>query len=160
MDVKGNGADEIGFQNCLGRGNVMCRNKMENHLKWAKMWNRIILSVFLIMIIVSLSSCGIYKYRHTFTIEKWNRESENRRKIVNDLLKKHDIFGMTEKEIICLLGEEEAYANTKTSFKMSRIYFEPENTLVYYLGVDYMDDMWLVISLDDGVVSSYCIDIT
>lgn len=138
----------------------MFKNKMENHLKWSKMWNRIILSIFLIMIIVSLSSLGIYKYRHTFTVEKWNEDPENRRKIVANLLKKHDIVGMTEKEIIFLLGEEDAYANTKTSFKMSRIYFEPENTLVYYLGVGYMDDMWLVISLDDGIVSSYCIDIT
>lgn len=133
---------------------------MGDQLKWAKMWNRIIVSIFVMMIIVSLSSCGIYKYQHTFTVEKWSNKPENRRKIVNDLLKKHEIVGMTEKEIIFLLGEEEAYANTKTSFKMSRIYFEPKTTLVYYLGVDYMDDMWLIISLDNGIVSSYCIDVT
>lgn len=38
---------------------------------------------------------------------------------------------MAEEEVISLLGEEETYANTKTSFKISRTYFEPENTLVY-----------------------------
>ena len=68
--------------------------------------------------------------------------------------------------ILCLftmavvISEEESYANTKTSFKMSEAYFEPENTIVYYLGVDYMDDKWLIISLDKGIANSYCIDVT
>ncbi|MFU0801377.1 MAG: hypothetical protein ACFWUE_12105 [Xylanivirga thermophila] len=48
-----------------------------------------------------------------------------------NLLKKHKLVGMAEEEVISLLGEEETYANTKTSFKISRTYFEPENTLVY-----------------------------
>lgn len=138
----------------------MSRNKMENQLKRPKIWNRIILFIFVIMIIAFVSSLSIYKYQHTFTAKKWSAKPEVRRKIVSDLLKKHEIVGMTENEIISLLGEEEAYSNTKTSFKMSRIYFEPENTLVYYLGVDYMDDMWLIISLDNGIVRSYCIDVT
>lgn len=138
----------------------MGRNRMENQLKGAKMWNRIILSIFIMMIIASLSFVGIYKYQHTFTVRKWGDKPEDRRKIVNDLSEKHEIIGITEKEITSLLGQEKAYANTKTSFKMSRIYFKPENTLVYYLGIDYMDDMWLIISLDNGIVSSYCIDVT
>ena len=44
---------------------------------------------------------------------------------------------------------------------MSRTYSPPETTLVCYLGVDYMDTNWLVISLDaEGVVTDYCIDVT
>jgi len=31
---------------------------------------------------------------------------------------------------------------------------------VYYLGVDYMDDMWLIISISDGIVTEYLIDVT
>ncbi len=154
------GAKGIGLPGCYLGGSAMCRNKVEGQLKQAKIWNSIILFIFVMMIIAFVSSLGIYKYNHTFTAKKWIAKPENRRKIVSDLLKEHEIVGMTEKQIVSLLGEEEAYANTKTSFKMSRIYFEPENTLVYYLGIDYMDDMWLVISLDKGVVSSYCIDVT
>ena len=133
---------------------------MEHQLKWAKMWNSIILSIFVMMIIGFISTLCFYKYQHTFTAKKWNEKPENRRKIVSNLLNKHELVGMTENDIISLLGEEEAYANTRTSFKMSRIYFEPDNTIVYYLGVDYMDDMWLIISINNGIVSSYCIDVT
>ena len=141
-------------------GNTVCENRMKKQVKRPKMWNSMILSIFVMMITASLVYCGIYRYQHTFTAEKWTKEPDNRRKMVTDLLKKHKLVGMTEEEVISLLGEEETYAKTKISFKISRTYFEPENTLVYYLGVDYMDDMWLIISLDNGIVSSYCIDVT
>ena len=31
---------------------------------------------------------------------------------------------------------------------------------MYYLGVEYMDDMWLIISTDNGTVTEYRIDVT
>ncbi len=76
------------------------------------------------------------------------------------MLEKYELIGMTEKEVYSLLGEEENYANAKTSFKISKTYFDPGNTIVYYLGVDYMDDRWLIISLEKGIVSGCCIDVT
>lgn len=36
----------------------------------------------------------------------------------------------------------------------------PEITLVYYIGVDLMDDVWLIISLENGVVTGYTFDVT
>ncbi|NLG85666.1 MAG: hypothetical protein GX489_00345 [Firmicutes bacterium] len=138
----------------------MDENRMQEQAKRAKIWNITIISFFVTIVIVFLAYCGIYKYQHTFTVEKWAKEPDDRRKIVADLLERHKLVGMTEEEVVSLLGEEESYANTKASFKISKTYFEPENTIVYYLGVDYMDDMWLIISLDNGIVSSYCIDIT
>ena len=63
---------------------------------------------------------------------------------------------MYESEVIDLLGEEDSDIS---SFKISRIEFPPETTLVYYLGVGYMNDMWLIVSLQDGVVYEYCIDV-
>jgi flagellar basal body-associated protein FliL len=35
-----------------------------------------------------------------------------------------------------------------------------DSMLVYHLGAQYMDDMWLIISTDGGVVTEYCIDVT
>jgi len=31
---------------------------------------------------------------------------------------------------------------------------------VYHLGVEYMDNMWLIISISDGIVTEYLIDVT
>lgn len=133
---------------------------MQEQVKKAKRWNTIILSLFLTVVIASLVCFGIFRYQRTFTVEKWMKAPSDRTKIVANLLKTHELVGMTEEEIISLLGEEESYANTKTSFKINNTYFDPENTIVYYLGVDYMDDMWLIISLDNGIVIRYCIDVT
>lgn len=73
------------------------------------------------------------------------------------MLNKHKLVGMSEPDIIELLGDEDS---EQSSFKISKEYFPPETTIVYFLGVDYMDFCWLIISLEDGVVRSYCIDVT
>lgn len=138
----------------------MDENRVQKQVRQAKMWNTITLYFWAMIIIISLVCFGIFRYKSTFTMEKWIKAPNDRSKIVDDLLEKHKLVGMTEEEIISLLGEEESYASTKTSFKISRAYFDPENTIVYYLGVDYMDDMWLIISLENGIVSSYLIDVT
>lgn len=31
---------------------------------------------------------------------------------------------------------------------------------MYHLGVEYMDNMWLIISISDGIVTEYLIDVT
>ena len=31
---------------------------------------------------------------------------------------------------------------------------------MYHLGVEYMDNMWLIISISDGIVAEYLIDVT
>ena len=46
------------------------------------------------------------------------------------------------------------------SFKLSDKNYPPESTLVYHLGVEYMDNMWLIISISDGIVAEYLIDVT
>lgn len=134
--------------------------QLQKDARRAKKWNVIIISIFLVILLLSLVGLGIFKYQHTFTVEKWLREPNYRTKIVDDLFNRHKLIGMTEGEIISLLGEEESYANTKTSFKISNKKFEPENTIVYYLGVSYMDDMWLILCLEDGIVTEYYLDVT
>lgn len=138
----------------------MDENELQKQLKKTKKWNIIILSLFAAIVIISIACFNIFIYQHTFTVERWIKAPDDRTKIVDDLLNTHKLIGMTEEEIISLLGEEESYASNKTSFKISKDYFEPENTIVYHLGVDYMDDSWLIISLDNGIVSGYCIDVT
>ena len=134
--------------------------EMQKQLRRTKMWNTIIVFLFAAMVTAALTGFGVYRYQHTFTVEKWFKAPDDRTNIVADLLEKYELIGITEKEVTSLLGEEETYANAKTSFKISKTYFDPENTIVYYLGVNYMDDRWLIISLENGIVSRYCIDVT
>ena len=133
---------------------------MQKQAQRAKMFNIMIFSLFAAIVLTALVGFGVFRYQHTFTIEKWHNAPNGRTKIVADFLEKHKITGMTKEEIISLLGEEETYANTKTSFKISKSYFDPENTIVYYLGVDFMDDRWLIISLENDIINSFCIDVT
>ena len=110
-----------------------------------------------ILLMIAVSFC-VLKYQHTFSERKWNENSENRYKIVDDMLDKYQLMGMSESDVIQLLGEEDS--NDKTSFKISREYFPVESTLVYWLGTEYMDDEWLIITISDGIVTEYCIDVT
>lgn len=134
--------------------------KLQKQVRQAKMWNTIVFCLLAVIVIAALVGFGVYRFQHTYTVDKWLEEPNYRTNIVADLLEKHILIGMTEEEIISLLGEEDNNASAKTSFKISNTYFEPENTIVYYLGVDYIDDSWLIISLENDVVISYCIDIT
>ena len=73
--------------------------------------------------------------------------------LLGDLLERYDLVGMTEEEVVALLGPEDG--PEQTSFKGDRTYYPPEDTLVYYLGVDMMDGVWLILSLEGGVVTGY-----
>ena len=130
---------------------------IDKQIKSLKLRNTVILSIMIVLVLAIISVTMLYKYKHTFTINKWNENIEDRHKIVSNITKKYDIIGMNEQDIIKLLGKEDS---EKSSFKMSTEIFPPNTTLVYYLGVDYIDDEWLIISIQNGVAVSYCIDIT
>lgn len=124
----------------------------------AKRQNIVILSIFVALLVAALAAFGTWKYQHTYTAAKWNKDHENRYKIVNDMLKKNELIGMEEQQVIRLLGNEDN--SEQTTFKMSQKNFPPETTLVYYLGVDFMDDNWLILSMEEGVVTEIFIDLT
>lgn len=130
---------------------------MEKQIRRIKLQNTIILSVLMVIIAAAFICFGVYRYQHVFTVEKWNKDVENRTKIVGDLLEKHQLIGMNESDVTDLLGEENS---EQSSFKISRETFPPDTTLVYYLGVDYVDSEWLILSLEDGIVCDYCFDVS
>ena len=131
---------------------------MENEAKRAKRGIIVAFSILVcILLIIAIIFC-VYRARHTFSQEKWLADSSERHMIVDSMLEKHPLIGMSEADVIALLGSEDG--DGQSSFKLSDEYFPPESTLVYYLGVEYMDDMWLVISTDGGIVTEYCIDVT
>ena len=114
--------------------------------------------ILLVMFLTVAVLIMIWKYSHTFTVDKWNNEPSERYKIVSDMLSKNEIIGMTENEIISLLGEE-----TEThpqSFKSSMSVDSDENTLIYELGAKYIDYEWLIIKLDNRIVIDYDFGLT
>ena len=131
---------------------------MENEAKRAKRRIIIAFSVLIaVLLIISAAFC-VYRYQHTFSQEKWLSNADGRYMIVADMLEKHPLTGMSEADVVALLGAEDG--GGQTSFKLSDKNYPPETTLVYHLGVEYIDNMWLIISISDGIVTEYLIDVT
>jgi len=122
----------------------------------AKQWNIAVFSIFAVIFVCIMIATCVFKYQHTYSKSKWGTDPENRYKIVGDMLEQNQLIGMTALDVIRLLGDEDG----QTSFKISKDYFPPEATLVYCLGVDFMDTNWLIISLDNGIVTDVCIDVS
>ena len=131
---------------------------MENEAKRAKVRIIIAFSVLIAVLLIIAAAFCVYRYQHTFSQEKWLSNADGRYMIVADMLEKHPLTGMSEADAIALLGKEDG--DGPASFKLSDKNYPPETTLVYYLGIDYMDDMWLIISISDGIVTEYLIDVT
>ena len=135
----------------------MDEKALQKQVHRAKVQNVVTCFVFLSTFLIVLISALLYWYRRHFTVEKWHRDVENRHQIVDSLLEQYPLIGMQESEVIALLGEEDS---ERCSFKISRAYFPPDTSLVYDLGVSYMDNIWLILSLQNGQVSAYCMDVS
>lgn len=131
---------------------------MENEVKRAKRRIIIAFSILVFILLIIAAAFCVYRYQHTFSQEKWLADADGRFRLVDDMLEKHPLIGMSEADVIALLGAEDG--DGQTSFKLSDKNYPPETTLVYHLGVEYIDNMWLIISISDGVVTEYLIDVT
>lgn len=134
------------------------RASVPEKIKKMKLANCIVLVVVTITGITLVSCFGIYQYNRNFTQKKWLTNEDARYKIVNDMLKENEIVGMSEREIIKLLGEETQ--NAPTSFKNHKGLYPDENHLTYFLGARYMDGEWLTITIERGIATGYFIGLT
>lgn len=126
-------------------------DNVEKEVKRIRQTNYIIFGLFVALLLGVIATGVIYHYRHSFSMEKWLRLPEERTKIVDNLLDDHSIVGMTEAEIIDLLGEH----NNDYG------YFVEENRYVYYMGPERglfsIDSEWLIFDFTDGIVADCCI---
>ena len=83
---------------------------------------------------------------HRFSTERWKRLPEKRVEMVDNLLEKYELVGMTHEEVMALLGKD---TNTQ--------YFKTESNIVYYLGPERglirIDSEWLVLDFQEDRVS-------
>ncbi len=117
-------------------------------------------------IIILLSGAGLLffflamlwcKDQRTFSSERWKNEPNRREQMVRNLLNEYDLLGMSEYDVIELLGEED---RQQSSFKGDQNYYPPESTLVYFIGKDLMEGRWLVVSFENGLVEKAFIGVT
>ena len=127
---------------------------MENYdleIKRIKRNNYIVFGIFAALVLAVIVVGIVYQYQHSFSTAKWERNPEERTKIVDDLLMRYDLIGMQESEILALLGNHDNDSG----------YFSSENRFVYRLGMERgfisIDSEWLIIDFDDGIVTGYFI---
>lgn len=104
-------------------------------------------TIFILLAILFFIWFGLFQYWHTFTTEKWLEYPNRRAKMTADLLENYELVGMTEDEVISLLGQN----NNEYG------YFNQDNRFIYYLGEErtIIDSEWLLIDFENGVVKEY-----
>lgn len=123
-------------------------------------WSRFCVIFLIVLAAAAVFSvlCFLHIQRsHTFSTGQWRDAPDSRLRIVDDMLNRYSLTGASESEVLALLGDEDSET---ASFKGDPTYYDPDSTLVYYLGVDFMDAVWLVISLNNGIVCSYGFGLT
>ena len=95
-----------------------------------------------ILICVCIIGAGAYAV-FNFTPERWSRDKEHRHLMIKDLEREYDIIGMTDEEIISLLGEPENTATLPTG--------TDAKCLSYYIASGYIDPVFYEIIFEDGV---------
>lgn len=111
------------------------------------MAKRLISLAALMLCLAALCGCGA----SAFSTERWLNDPDNRTAIVDDLLENYPLVGMTEQEILDLLGDHDNSAG----------YFVEEDRYVYCLGIERgliaIDCEWLLIDFENGVVADYSV---
>ena len=132
---------------------MLDEREMARQARRAVRHNKLALAILAGLVLLLAAGYGLWRCQRTYTPDKWASAPDERLDILGDLLERYDLVGMTEEEVVALLGPEDG--PEQTSFKGDRTYYPPEDTLVYYLGVDMMDGVWLILSLEGGVVTGY-----
>ena len=122
---------------------------MENYdleIKRIKRNNYIVFGIFAAVILAVIVAGIVYQYQHSFSTAKWERNPEERTKIVDDLLEDYEIVGMQKADVVELLGcNNNDYG-----------YLNEENRFVYYLGPERglisIDSEWLILDFANDIV--------
>lgn len=122
---------------------------MENYdaeIKRIKRKNYIVFGIFAGLILAIIIAGIVYQYQHSFSTAKWERNPDERTKIVDDLLEDYELVGMRESDVVDLLGSDNSDYG----------YFNEKERFVYYMGPERglisIDSEWLILDFADGVV--------
>lgn len=121
--------------------------EMARAVRRAKIVNYTIFALFAALLLAAVIGVFVYRYDHTFRAQRWREEPGERTDMIDDLLQKQQLVGMTEADILDLLGPHDNDLG----------YFQADDRYVYYLGPERglfsMDSEWLLLDFTGGVVS-------
>ena len=117
-------------------------DKIARHSRQRK---RVVIAVAIVICVFA----GIYLYTNSlgYLLSEWHENESDRIRTGYKLVEKAELIGKTEDEIVSLLGEDSG----QRSFKIGNDDYTNKDVLVYYLGVDFMDALWMIILFDGGV---------
>ncbi len=122
---------------------------MKRAVRKAKTVNYTVFAIFLAFLFAIIVGYLAYHYQHTFHSDRWLNEPSERTDMIDNLLQNYEILGLTETEVLSLLGPHD---NAQGAFNA-------DNRYVYYLGPERglfsIDSEWLLIDFTNGVVSDY-----
>ncbi len=99
---------------------------------------------------------AFHLYRHTFSRQRWITEPEYRRYMLENLDRRYGLVGMTEAEAVALLGEEDSQ---RSSFSpQGGAVYPPDTSLVYYVGSKNGEELWFILSFENGVCVSHAVE--
>lgn len=108
------------------------------------------LAAVILLLVLCVTGCLVYRrWEATFTPEKWlaaGPPSSLRQTMLNDLLSKHPVTGLTQEEVTALLGGSDGSMTGGG-----------RNIVTYYLGTKKEDGAvtYLYLFLKNGVVTEY-----
>lgn len=122
---------------------------MIREVQKAKIWNYTIFIILSLLLLAITIGYFTYRYQHSFHSDRWLNEPSKRTDMIDDLLQNHEIVGLTETEVLSLLGPHDNAQGV----------FDADDRYVYYLGPERglfsVDSEWLLIDFINGIVSDY-----
>ena len=114
----------------------------EAEIRKIKRQNYTVFAIVVLLIAAVLIGMLVNEIQSGFTTKKWMENPDERTKIVDDLLEKHELMGMSRENIERLLGDE-----------------DDADVVYYYLGPERgfisIDSEWLVIEYRDDTAMNY-----
>lgn len=103
---------------------------------------RVVIAVAIVICVFA----GIYLYTNSlgYLLSEWHENENDRIRTGYKLVEKAELIGKTEDEIVALLGED----SERRGFKIGNADYSEQDVLVYYLGADILDSLWLIIIFD------------
>ena len=128
---------------------ALSEDDMKREVRKAKIANYTIFIILLAVLLATVVVYFAYRHQHTFHSERWLQEPDERTDMIDNLLQNYEIIGLTETEVLSLLGPHD---NDQGAFNA-------DNRYVYYLGPERglfsIDSEWLLIDFINGAVSDY-----